>query len=343
MRHRRVHAVSILPTLLLGALALPGWAQTEKVTKHYEKLERAAPPSAKTTLAGLRDQIKARQFSFRVGYTQAMRYPLKRIAGLRKPPDLLQRIRTQNSIARQRLSTLPPVRAKAVCTGTEPSFDWRAASGSTAVRDQGDCGSCWAFGTHAALEGSYRVKNSQITDTAEQDTLDCNSNGWGCDGGWWAYDYLVNTGTAKEQDYPYVGQKGTCRTGVARPFGAITWGYVVDDTSIPSVVDLKRALCEHGPLGVAVNATAAFQSYAGGVFDACAGDPRRSTEYVAGDLVRVGENLYQCIQAGRSGTVAPQWPEPPPPTQPDPQVTDGTSVWVLAGAVNHAVTASRRG
>lgn len=271
MKRLATYVVSILSTLLLGLNALPAAAQTEKVVKHYEALEKSAPPEAQNQLKELRQQITARQLKFRVGYTQAMRYPLAKITGMRKPADLPDRIRKQNALAKQRLTATPLLKAAPVCTGAEPSFDWRVTHRATKVRDQGQCGSCWAFGTHGSFEGSYKITHGQDQDldTAEQGTLDCNPDGWDCSGGWWAYDYLVTPGTANEQDYPYTGQKGTCRTGVSRPFGAVTWGYVGDDASVPSEADLKKALCEHGPLGVAINATPALQMYAGGIFDNC--------------------------------------------------------------------------
>jgi len=134
------------------------------------------------------------------------------------------------------------------------------------VRSQGPCGSCCAFGTHGALEGSYAILNKALIDSAEQDTLDCSGAG-DCGGVWWAYQYLIDTGSAKEADYPYVAKKGTCKTGVQRPYRAVAWGYIDSKVEIPSVAALKKALCEYGPLAVAVAATPAFQAYRSGVFN----------------------------------------------------------------------------
>ncbi len=93
------------------------------------------------------------------------------------------------------------------------------------------------------------------------------TDNYSCDGGWWAYQYLIDKGCAKEADYPYVAKKGTCKTGVDRPYKAAAWGYVDSNVEIPSVAAIKKALCAYGPLGVAVAVTSAFQAYKSGVFN----------------------------------------------------------------------------
>ncbi len=79
------------------------------------------------------------------------------------------------------------------CSAGEARFDWADYNGVTGVRDQGSCGSCWAFATHGAYEGSFAILNKMLVDSSEQDTLDCSGSG-SCDGGWWAFDYLIDTG-----------------------------------------------------------------------------------------------------------------------------------------------------
>ena len=95
------------------------------------------------------------------------------------------------------------------------------------------------------------------------------SLGYSCNGGWWAFQYLIDTGVARDADYPYTATKGACKTTVARPCKATAWGYVGSDSGVPSVASLKQALCQYGPLSVAVNVTPAFQAYTSGVFNAC--------------------------------------------------------------------------
>jgi hypothetical protein len=78
---------------------------------------------------------------------------------------------------------------------------------------------------------------------------------------------LIDKGSAKESDYPYTARDGTCRANVQRPYKALAWGYVDPNRKVPTVQALKKALCQYGPLTVAVRVTSAFQAYTSGVFN----------------------------------------------------------------------------
>jgi len=218
-------------------------------------------------LQTLRQQIASQRLTFQVGYTTAADFRIEQITGGRVPADLPQQIHAANAASLEfvrRLRAMPL--AVPACSAAAPKWDWRQANGATAVKDQGACGSCWDFATIGAFEGSWRIRNNQIINASEQDILDCNPWGYSCAGGWWAFPELINPGVATEASYPYTHVKGACRS-VARPYHAAAWGYVGTDHNIPSVAALKQALCMHGPLSVAVNATSAFQHYTGGVFN----------------------------------------------------------------------------
>ena len=73
------------------------------------------------------------------------------------------------------------------------TFDWKAEGKVTAVRDQGSCGSCWAFGTVGAMESAILIQSGQAVDLSEQFLVSCNASGWSCNGGWWAHNYHMNT------------------------------------------------------------------------------------------------------------------------------------------------------
>jgi C1A family cysteine protease len=230
----------------------------------YEKRELFASPKIKSVLTDLRKQAATRSWTFEVGYTSAMDHNIEDITGLKAPENWLDAAKKQVSMARA------PEMAKSVsldgCVASASSFNWADHAGVTGVRDQASCGSCWAFATHGAFEGSYAILNNALIDSSEQGTLDCSGAG-DCNGGWWAFQYLIDKGSTKETEYPYVGTQGACKTSLTRSFQADTWGYVDSTQDIPSIDALKQALCNYGPLAVAVAVTSAFQAYKSGVFN----------------------------------------------------------------------------
>ena len=232
----------------------------------YNKRELAATNKIKSSLKNLRSQKETEKWTFEIGYTTALDFDVEQITGLKPPENWLELAKQQNiqAMALMKMGQKPMFLGQ--CAAGAAQFDWGDQNGVTPVKDQGACGSCWAFGTHGAFEGSYAVLNKTLINSSEQDTLDCSGAG-SCSGGWWAFQYLIDTGSAKESDYPYVAVQGSCRSNVSRPYKAVAWGYVDSTVEIPSVAALKQALCEYGPIAIGVNATSAFQAYTSGVFN----------------------------------------------------------------------------
>ncbi len=157
--------------------------------------------------------------------------------------------------------------------GLPAQFNWCDQGHCPAVRNQGRCGSCWAFATAGATEIKLKTKDAVFQDLSEQFLVSCNTNGYGCGGGWWAFDYYWNRqsstgggpGTVYEASFPYVGQDVACQTGLAHHEKLDSWAYVDNDKN-PSVEAIKQAIHDHGPVAVAVCAGWRFQSYGGGIF-----------------------------------------------------------------------------
>lgn len=229
----------------------------------YSQREMDASAQVKQVLGDLRAEASEKGWTFEVGYTYAMDHPIEEITGMRPPDNWLAEAQRQNAVADAMREPMPAVSA---CAATAAQFNWADQNCVTGVRDQGNCGSCWAFATHGAFEGSYAVVNQTLIDSSEQQTLDCSKIG-SCGGGWWAYQYLIDTGSATEKAYPYKAVQGTCNTSVESLYKAAAWGYVDASNTIPTVDAMKKALCAYGPLGVAVAVTPAFQAYKSGVFN----------------------------------------------------------------------------
>ena len=66
----------------------------------------------------------------------------------------------------------------------EDTVDWRTKGAVTPVKNQGQCGSCWAFGATATVEAAHFVKTGTLLSLSEQEVVDCDTTSYGCQGGW---------------------------------------------------------------------------------------------------------------------------------------------------------------
>ena len=88
------------------------------------------------------------------------------------------------------------------------SWDWRDKGMVTPVKDQGQCGSCWAFSAIEAIESGWMINGNEMEIMSTQELVDCTTSvgNMGCSGGWYfqAYDWLKDHKTMRESDYPYI-------------------------------------------------------------------------------------------------------------------------------------------
>ena len=154
------------------------------------------------------------------------------------------------------------------------AYNWCDSGDCTPVKDQGSCGSCWAFSTVGPLESNIEILDGLTKDLSEQYLVSCNSDGWSCSGGWFAHDYHEwkyvsgesGPGAVYEADFPYTAQDDPCNPPHTHHETITDWAYVDNSYSVPSTSDLKQAIYDYGPVSVAVCVNSAFQSYSGDIF-----------------------------------------------------------------------------
>jgi len=153
--------------------------------------------------------------------------------------------------------------------------DWRNENKVTPVRDQAQCGSCWAFSAIASAESSYLFQKSGTSPSdvnfSEQQLVDCAGGVYGnqgCNGGLMdnAFDYISDNGVRTSASYPYTAQDGTCRASSSTTVDDFVYnGY----TDVPAgECDQLAAALQTTPLSIAVAASSNWQLYQGGLLPA---------------------------------------------------------------------------
>ncbi|KAL4278405.1 hypothetical protein GQ457_03G036430 [Hibiscus cannabinus] len=154
-------------------------------------------------------------------------------------------------------------------TAVPSSMDWRKKGAVTGIKDQGQCGCCWAFSAVAAMEGITKLKTGKLISLSEQELVDCDVNGedQGCNGGLMdnAFEFIIsNKGLTTETKYPYEGVDGSCNKKESAKHAAKITGF--EDVPSNSESALLKAVANQ-PISVAIDAGGAdFQHYKSGVF-----------------------------------------------------------------------------
>jgi KDEL-tailed cysteine endopeptidase len=151
------------------------------------------------------------------------------------------------------------------------TVDWIKAGAVTAIKNQLQCGSCWAFSANDSIESIWSINGHTLVSVSEQQLVDCSAafGNNGCNGGWMdnAFKYVIankNLGIDSTSTYPYKGVQGTCAATQGTTAASIT-GYV--DVAVNSNHALLAAVAQQ-PVSVAINASSSqFQNYKSGVFD----------------------------------------------------------------------------
>jgi len=165
---------------------------------------------------------------------------------------------------------------RAAKLGAAPSaVNWVNQGAVTPVKNQGQCGDCWAFSTTGNIEGQWFLAGNALVSLSEQELTSCDTNDTGCNGGlpWQAMEWLLSSQQGwitSEADYPFVSGSGTapaCAFSSASMPGA---AQISNYQQLPSndEANMQQFCGVYGPLSIGVDATS-FQSYTGGVLTSC--------------------------------------------------------------------------
>jgi cathepsin L len=168
----------------------------------------------------------------------------------------------------------------------DENWDWRARGVVNPIKDQGQCGSCWAFSAIGCAESVDAINSSKLLSFSESNVIDCVQTCWACNGGIvkrvWDW-FMVHQGGkfSLEKDYPYKPQKRTCNWDPSKGVGSVH-GYIYLNRD-------EEQLCtrcqQGGPVSVGIDASlVSFQLYTGGIYD----DPKCSASNLDHAVILVG-------------------------------------------------------
>ena len=220
-------------------------------------------PDMAARIEALKQTVQAEGGTYEVGYSTALERPLEHLTGLKVPPGWNKSEAPSVQMLRSNVQTLPT------------SYDWRALNGVTPIKDQGSCGSCWAFSTVGPLESQILLQHGGTVDLSEHYLVSCNIDGWSCNGGWFAHDYHTNEsgqdnngpGAVLNTSDPYTGTSSPCGATYNHPYKISNWSYVASESAVPTIEAIKQAIYTYGPISAAVYAGPKFQAYQGGIFN----------------------------------------------------------------------------
>jgi KDEL-tailed cysteine endopeptidase len=151
-------------------------------------------------------------------------------------------------------------------TSVPKSLDWRDYNKVTTIKDQGQCGSCWAFSAIGSLEGVNAISTGNLYNLSEQELVDCSTTNNGCGGGFMdnAFKYMMENGSCLYDKYPYIGSDGKCTANKCK--SVVNVSHYID--VLPnSETQLLYSLLRN-PISVAIDASdGSFQFYKHGIYN----------------------------------------------------------------------------
>ncbi|XP_075064252.1 cathepsin K-like [Mixophyes fleayi] len=154
--------------------------------------------------------------------------------------------------------------------------DWRDSKCVTKVKNQGHyCGSCWAFATVGVIESRLCIKNDELMDLSEQQLVDCDTQDFGCCGGFpiLALMYAADQGVMKTEDYAYREKQMPCSYNSDEAIHLNSTKYYI----LPGEENMESSVALEGPITVGFGVSFGFMLYSEGIYDGgCSGHPNHA-------------------------------------------------------------------
>ncbi|CAD7088623.1 unnamed protein product [Hermetia illucens] len=152
------------------------------------------------------------------------------------------------------------------------AIDYRDQGAVTRVKNQGKCGSCWAFATTGVLESHHFLKKKKLLELSEQQLIDCSERNRGCNGGhpYLAMKYVKKNGISTAESYPYMMMQSSCQYKPSMKVPSlkvVTFTYTSPSDGFPPDEHyLKQLVGYFGPMVVAIEVGKDFINYSEGIF-----------------------------------------------------------------------------
>jgi C1A family cysteine protease len=208
-------------------------------------------------LNGLRAQAQREGWQFQIGDSKVLRTIF--LEGIQKVTGHIENVQCTKQATHIQLS---PSRAYPI------NYDLRSAVPYfPPVRDQKNCGSCWAFATTGAMEIANRIFHGPLLDLSEEQLLSCTPNS-SCGGGniCQALNVEQSHGQTLDAYQPYTAKVQACNASLPTAARVRSWAFLGPDGGSPQVYEIKEALLRYGGIIVTIHAGGAFSAYKGGVF-----------------------------------------------------------------------------
>ena len=144
------------------------------------------------------------------------------------------------------------------------SVDWRKKYKVSSVKNQGDCGGCWAFSSVGAVESAWSIKHNVLYNLSEQELIDCSSENHGCEGGSMdlAFQYIIENGLCSNISYPYTAEDGQCNNTCKSLVKISNYSDIIQNNE-----EMLMRAVQHQPVSVAIQANKrSFQMYQSGIY-----------------------------------------------------------------------------